>query len=195
MSKERENAVRGVLQSWVEPHLGLSLEAAGAVEAIDVDDAGVRVRVLLGFPAARYASELAASIEERVRTLDWVRTVGVDVRWEVAPAAAQRIKPIQGIRNIIAAVLDVLASLLDIGLGLLPTAFGFEIGIVRCIAHRRLGLAGKLLSLVLRFVCETHKRPPCSIRVVLPASFNAERYCSLTQSLGWSTPVRRQSHF
>jgi ATP-binding protein involved in chromosome partitioning len=102
MSKERENAVRGVLKTYVEPHLGADLESAGAVEAVQVDDGAVALRVALGFPAARYAAELSTELETRLRALDWVRSVTVDVRWEVQAAAQRSIKPIRGVRNIIA---------------------------------------------------------------------------------------------
>jgi ATP-binding protein involved in chromosome partitioning len=103
MSKERENAVRGVLETYVEPHLGVTLQEAAAIEAVQVDDTDVRVRLVLGFPAEHYASELGAALETHLRRLDWLRSAAIEVRWEVTASAAHRsIKPVQGIRNIIA---------------------------------------------------------------------------------------------
>src|SRR5688500_6610238 len=59
----------------------------------------------------------------------------------------------QGVGNIIAAVLGMLASLLDVRLSFLRTAFGLEILVVRLVADGCLCLTGKLFGLVLCLVC------------------------------------------
>jgi ATP-binding protein involved in chromosome partitioning len=103
MSTQREAALRGVVESYVEPHLGIALGAANAVASVAALDDEARVAIELGFPADRYGAELARALEAKVRTLDWVGRVHIDVRWRVASQAVQRnLQPIQGIRNIIA---------------------------------------------------------------------------------------------
>jgi ATP-binding protein involved in chromosome partitioning len=103
MNTSPESALREAVESYVDPYLGLELRAAGALRALQVDDERVQIALALGFPARRYRDELAAAIEQRVRPLAGKRRVVVDVEWQIAPhAAAGKLRPIQGIRNIIA---------------------------------------------------------------------------------------------
>lgn len=103
MTTERETAVRTLVEALHEPYLGLTLGAANAVESLVVEGDEARLALRLGFPAKHYAAGLAASIRERLRELAWLQEVAVDVRWQVASQAVQRnLRPIQGIRNIIA---------------------------------------------------------------------------------------------
>jgi ATP-binding protein involved in chromosome partitioning len=103
MNTERESALRERVASHVEPYLGIDLGTAGAVESVRATDGEAEIKLSLGFPAAKYAAELASAVEQRVRTLDWVRKVSVSVDWRVVSHSVQRnLKPVQGIRNIIA---------------------------------------------------------------------------------------------
>jgi ATP-binding protein involved in chromosome partitioning len=103
MSTDRESAVRQAVEAHVEPYLGLSLGEAGAVSAIEVRGDEVAVKLTLGFPAGRYGAELAATIERAITALGWPSRVSVATDWRVASHAVQRnLRPIQGIRNIIA---------------------------------------------------------------------------------------------
>jgi len=98
-----ESELRHLVASYVDPYLGLTLEAAGAVAAVNVADGAGTVAIELGYPARRYASELAAELESRARILPWLKRVHVNVSWRVASHSVQNnLKPIQGIRNIIA---------------------------------------------------------------------------------------------
>lgn len=103
MTMQRETAVRSLVETFHEPYLGLTLGAAKALETVAVDGGKVRITLRLGFPAKNYASELAAAVREQLRSMDWVQEVAVEVRWQVESQAVQRnLRPIQGIRNIIA---------------------------------------------------------------------------------------------
>jgi ATP-binding protein involved in chromosome partitioning len=103
MSTERESAVRGVVEAHVEPYLGLPLGIAGAVSSIEVKGSEVALKVALGFPAGRYGAELGRELEAAVRALGWPTQVAVTTEWQVASHAVQRnLRPIQGIRNIVA---------------------------------------------------------------------------------------------
>jgi ATP-binding protein involved in chromosome partitioning len=106
MSTERELALRNAVEAYVDPYLNLSLGEAAAVKSVQVAQDDVRVAVTLGFPAAKYAAELRAALDERVRALpsmSWVRMTKIDIDWRVASHSVQRnLKPVQGIRNIIA---------------------------------------------------------------------------------------------
>ncbi len=98
-----EAQLRSLAGSYVDPYLGLALAAAGAVKTVQVAESTAIVAVELGFPATRYSGELSAELERRVRSLSWVRQVKIDVTWRVASHSVQNnLKPVQGIRNIIA---------------------------------------------------------------------------------------------
>ncbi len=98
-----ESELRQLLGSYVDPYLGLTLEQAGSLKAVQVTDGAGAGRVELGFPAGRYAAELAAELERQARTLPWLKQAKIDVSWRVASHSVQNnLKPIQGIRNIIA---------------------------------------------------------------------------------------------
>ena len=98
-----ESELRQLLAGFVDPYLGLTLEAAGALKTVRVENGAAAVAIELGFPASRYAAELAAELERRARSLPWLKQVQVDVSWQVASHSVQNnLKPVQGIRNIIA---------------------------------------------------------------------------------------------
>jgi len=100
---QHESELRQLVASYVDPYLGLSLDAAGAVAAVKVAQGEATVAIELGFPARGYASELAVQLENRVRVLPWLKRVHVNVSWRVTSHSVQNnLKPVQGIRNIIA---------------------------------------------------------------------------------------------
>jgi ATP-binding protein involved in chromosome partitioning len=103
MNTASESALRELVESYVDPYLGLELRAAGALRTWQLDDERLQIALSLGFPARHYGDELVAAIERRVRPLAGSRQIAVSVEWQVAPhAAAGKLRPIQGIRNIIA---------------------------------------------------------------------------------------------
>jgi len=98
-----ESELRQLLGAYVDPYLGLTLEQAGTLKTVQVSNGDAVVNVELGFPAGRYGTELAAELERRARSLSWLKQLKVDVSWRVASHSVQKnLKPIQGIRNIIA---------------------------------------------------------------------------------------------
>ncbi|HEX6214626.1 MAG TPA: Mrp/NBP35 family ATP-binding protein, partial [Vicinamibacterales bacterium] len=95
--------MREAVESYVDPYLGLELRATGALRRLELDGERLAIALTLGFPARRYRDELAAAIEQRVRPLAGKRRIAVDVDWKIAAHAVQgSLRPIQGIRNIIA---------------------------------------------------------------------------------------------
>ncbi len=103
MSTDREQTVRGVIESFVEPHLNLSLGEAQAIRSLSLADGAVRVQLALGFPAARYREELAAALQERLASEGLSERIDIDLDWAVESQAVQRnLRPIQAVKNIIA---------------------------------------------------------------------------------------------
>jgi ATP-binding protein involved in chromosome partitioning len=103
MTSERESAVRELLDAYVEPHLNLPLGAMGAIQAVRVDGADVHVQIQLAFPAKQYGPALTSVLQQHLSRLGWIGQVRVDLSSTIASQAVQRnLRPIQGIKNIIA---------------------------------------------------------------------------------------------
>ncbi len=95
--------VEMALKGHEDPYLGKDLVSAGAVRDIRVADGRVEVEVVLGYPVARRAAGLAGELEERLRALEGVREAAVRVRQEIVSHAVQQgVKPLPGVRNIVA---------------------------------------------------------------------------------------------
>ena len=81
----------------------MTLDAAGALKTVHVENGEARSPSNSAFPRGGYAAELAAELERRARSLPWLKQVKVEVSWRVASHSVQNnLKPVQGIRNIIA---------------------------------------------------------------------------------------------
>ncbi len=103
MTLERDTTVRRLVESFRESSMDRELGPAGVLEKLEVAGSKVAVTLNLGFPARHYGPELAKALEERIRSVDGVETVDVQVRWQVESQAVQsNLRPIQAIRNIIA---------------------------------------------------------------------------------------------
>jgi ATP-binding protein involved in chromosome partitioning len=103
MTSDRESAVRGLVESFIEPHVNLSLAEAQAIEALRIEGGKVLVRLRLPFPADRYGAELASALEALLSGVSGVSSAQVEVSWSVASQAVQRnLRPVQGIKNIVA---------------------------------------------------------------------------------------------
>ena len=104
MSLTREQ-VETALRSFVEPALETDLLTAKAVKEVRVADGKAAVLIELGFPAERYRDELArALIQHLARETGAALTdFEVGVAWRVAAHAVQKhLKPMPGVRNIVA---------------------------------------------------------------------------------------------
>ena len=102
MITQRESEARELIESYVDPVLGVELRSVAAVTQLTLGEAGVSAALQLGFPAGRYGAGLANLLEERLKALGGVGQAKVTVDWQVASHSVQRnLKPIQGIRNII----------------------------------------------------------------------------------------------
>jgi ATP-binding protein involved in chromosome partitioning len=103
MTADRETTVRDLVESFVEPHLNLSLGAVRAIQALRVDGSTAHIDLQLGFPAAGYAGDLSAALKHHLEDLDWLERVEVQITAAIESHAVQRnLRPIQGIKNIIA---------------------------------------------------------------------------------------------
>jgi ATP-binding protein involved in chromosome partitioning len=103
MSAERVAEVRRLVEGYADPRLGATLGEVGEVASVETAGQTVKLRLQLGLPAARYGAVLAAALEEHLRERLGALHNETQVDWRVASHTVQRnLKPVQGIRNIIA---------------------------------------------------------------------------------------------
>ena len=95
--------VEAALKEVVDPNLQQDLVAAKAVKDVVIDGTKVTIDLVLGYPAQSAKDALAAAVRERVRRIPGVEHVSTSVSWNIVSHAVQKgVKPIPGIKNIIA---------------------------------------------------------------------------------------------
>ncbi len=95
--------VETALAEMVDLNMQADLVAAGSVKEITVDGGNVSVSLLLGYPATGYFDNLKQAVREKLAAMDGVIDVTVDVASKIkSHAVQQNLKPLKGIKNIIA---------------------------------------------------------------------------------------------
>ncbi|MFO1419095.1 MAG: iron-sulfur cluster carrier protein ApbC [Methylotetracoccus sp.] len=91
------------LKSLIDPNLGTDLVTAKAIKSIAIDGTSIRIRIVLGYPARSFAPVLAEAIRTKLGSEPDVGDVTVDISSEIVSHAVQKnLKPMPGVRNIIA---------------------------------------------------------------------------------------------
>jgi len=95
-------SIRAALDRRVDPYIGRSLVAAGAIKNIDVHGSRPRIEIRLEFPAAGYRAELTSAVVGAVSEACGV-VPEVLIGWAVQPNAVQNnLQRVSGVKNIIA---------------------------------------------------------------------------------------------
>jgi ATP-binding protein involved in chromosome partitioning len=104
MSSAVAPRLRTALEQYVDPYLGETLAAARAIESVTAAaDGGCVVRLRFGFPVGGYAHELQHALQHHLSSAGLESHVTVELVSEIKPHAVQRqLKPLAGIRNIVA---------------------------------------------------------------------------------------------
>ena len=95
--------VEAALKEVTDPYLKQDLVSAKAIKSIDIDGGKVVIDVVLGYPAKGWQAELAERLKTAVGTLSGVSDTTVNVSWKIVAHAVQRgVKPLEGVKNMIA---------------------------------------------------------------------------------------------
>jgi ATP-binding protein involved in chromosome partitioning len=98
-----KEAVEEALRGYTDPYLGCDLLTARAVKGLTVADGRVSCPVSLGFPFGAYGPALQRTLEERLGALPGVVAVEVRIACHIESHAAQQgLKPLPGVKNILA---------------------------------------------------------------------------------------------
>jgi len=95
--------IETALAEIVDPYMETDLVAAKSVKDIGTDGDNVSVSLLLGYPAAGFFDDLKQLVCEKLESLEGIGSIDVKVSSKIkSHTVQQNLKPLQGIKNIIA---------------------------------------------------------------------------------------------
>ncbi len=103
MSHSADPALRAAVESYVDPYLDESLGAAQALVSIETVGGREVATLRLGFPVGGYQEEIEPALREHVRRQGVTAELDVRLESRIDAHAVQRaLKPLEGVKNIIA---------------------------------------------------------------------------------------------
>ncbi len=94
-----ENSLKG----WIDPHLGKDLVSAKMIRKVTLEGHSVHIQVALGYPAASFHEVIRAALASKVKDDTGLAQVSVEIGLDIVSHAVQKnLKPLPGVRNIVA---------------------------------------------------------------------------------------------